>query len=322
MADKTMLTIPKEMRSLSASGFQKLIKQICQEIDLDSTREVIENNIVHSNESVYDHTLDIAKKLIDLLSLDYIGNESTKQKAQKYFVQKIGNYSRAELFILSAYLHDIGKKESIQTDENGKTSCPNHERISANIAIRVLVKLKLHQEDIAYIYNVVKLHGGYSLRFLDYLQTLTKPQLEIALGSCYLLPEKLLYQVADNEVAKSFSEYKDFIYKVLLQNISIYKNNESNASKVDLNKLFLKISNKIKMESKPWPEEARMLHLSEEVGELHDIYLQFKGAKDREQTIEHIKGALNDIVFELVALYDMYGLDMGQVLEDEIDKDE
>lgn len=314
--------IPDGMQSLSAADFQTIIEQICLEIDLDSTRKVIEDNIVHSNESVYDHTHDIVKKLAEFLSLNYLNKKTTKQEVQRYFEQKVGRYSRAELLVISAYLHDIEKKDTVQVNEDGTTSCPGHEKVSADISRDVLSKLEFEKEAIDYVYNIIKLHSGYSLRFLDYLQSLTETQLDLALGSCYLLPEKLLYQIADNEVAESFSEYKKFIKDVLLQKEIIYQKVESNLSKINLNQLFSTISTKIKTESKPWSEEARMLHLSEEVGELHDIYMQYKGAKDREQTIEHIKGALNDVAFELVALYDLYGLDIGQVLKDEIEKDE
>ena len=322
MVSENNVEIPKHLASISASDFKKLIEKILIEVDFKLLKDTLENNVCHDNESIYDHTLEIVKKLTESLSLDYLHKQGAKHLAQTYFKQRIGKYSRAELFILSAFLHDLGKKETIQINEDGTTSCPGHEKVSANISKEALHKLKFKKEDVEYIYNVVKLHGGYSLRFLDYLQTLTELQLDIALGSCYLLPEKLLFQVADNEAAESFSEYKKLINDVLLQKEIIYQVPESNLSKIDLSQLFSAISTKIKTESKPWPEEARMFHLSEEVGELHDIYMQYKGAKDREQTIEHIKGALNDVVFELVALYDLYGLDIGQVLKDEIEKDE
>lgn len=321
--NKNTISIPKEMRTYSPGDFENIIHKVCKEIDFDKAKNVIENNVVHSNESVYDHTLDVVSKFIKYLELAFIKNPNTKKLAKSYFSQRISKLSRAELFVISAYIHDIGKKDVLQRDGSGKTSTPGHEKISAEISRKVLSKLEFDSKDIEYIYNIIKLHSGFSLRFLGYLQALTQRDLVVAVGRSLLLPEILLYQIVDNKSASIFRKYEKLIMENMLQIEELYiTSKKKSKSKVSLNGIFDRVRNKINLESKPWPEEARMLHLSEEVGELHDIYLQVKGAKDREQTLEHIKGALNDIMFELIALYDLYGLDIADSLEEELNKNE
>lgn len=321
--NKKTISIPEEMRSCSLNDFERTVREVCKEVGFNETKNIIENNIVHSDESVYDHTLNVVSKFIRYLEFSFIDDLRTKNTARSYFSQRIGKLSRAELFILSAYIHDIGKRDVLRRDNEDNTTVIGHEKISAELSRKVLFKLRFDKKDIQYVYDLIRLHSGFSLRFLDYLQSLRLTNLIIAIRRSLLLPEILLYQVADNESAPTFKTYKKFIIEKLLQIEKLYVSDKKEfEATTRLEEIFERVRNKINLESKPWPEEAKMLHLSEEVGELHDIYLQMKGAKDREQTIEHIKGALNDIMFELIALYNLYELDIATSLEEELNKDE
>ncbi len=91
-------------------------------------------------------------------------------------------------------------------------------------------------------------------------------------------------------------------------------------SEDNLQQIHDKLLETIKKTSRPWSEEMRLLHLGEEVGELFDIYLQYKGMKERKQSLEDIENALNDVALELFALYDIFGIDISKSLRKEYKK--
>lgn len=277
---------------------------------------VNENNVVHDNESVTDHTKQVVGRVHEL------ARELTQEslKAREYFKSKIGGYARLDLLVLSSWLHDIGKAETIVEDENGITSCPGHEKQGVKIA-KKLLKGKLNNDARGYVFQVIKLHSGFSLRFMDYLMSLSKNKLKEALMSINFVPEISLFMIADNESAKVFDEYKQFLQETLLDQEEVYVETSGIDDPKELGKVLKLALDHLKSNSKPWPVDIRLFHLSEEVGELHDIYLQYIGAKDRDQDITHITGALNDTLFELLALYDIFGINIADAVKKEIKKE-
>jgi NTP pyrophosphatase (non-canonical NTP hydrolase) len=98
--------------------------------------------------------------------------------------------------------------------------------------------------------------------------------------------------------------------------------NKSYRSSTDLSldKLHHDLLEIKKRTSRPWNIETRLLHLGEEVGELFDIYLQYRGLKNRKQSLDDIENALNDVADELFALYDSFGIDIKSSLSKELSK--
>ncbi len=308
------------------SGLEERLVEVCTKItkskEFVASKLVIENNICHKKEPVSDHSTHVFMRFQELLNFDFVDSDELRKLAKSYFSQKIGNWTRAELFLISALLHDLGKVETLVTDDKGETKAPGHEAKSVQIAEIMLRQLGFVGVEIDYVLNVIRVHSGYVLRFLDFINGLSESQIKSAFGSVQLLPEVFLYMIADNENASTFGEYKKMIEERFLQYTEIYQTDDSFKGVDDIGKLVEKILISLKNNSKPWPIETRLFHLSEEVGELHDIYLQYVGAKDREQTIVDIQNALNDVLVETLALYDIFGIDIKSSLEKVIKEDE
>lgn len=296
---------------------EQIINSIQSTPEFILLKNITENNICHDNETVLHHSLRVVKRFEELLKHCDFGKD-VSFLAQSYFSAKIGSFTRKDLFIFSAYLHDVGKTDTIRKDEKDITSCLGHEIKSAEIARGILVNLGLKTKEVEYIEDIIKLHGGYPLRFLDCLENLGETKLRETLRNSYYLPEIFLYMIADNEAAPIFASYKLSILKKILVNKEIYSvKKSSQVAAGRLGELVKIAALAIKKYSKPWPLEVRMLHLSEEVGELHDIYLQYLGLKDRKQELEHLIGGLNDILLEMIAIYDYLGIDICEALEKE-----
>lgn len=105
-----------------------------------------------------------------------------------------------------------------------------------------------------------------------------------------------------------------------LKSIKILKKPQKYRHKNNLETTHAEILKFLEKNSKPWSIEMRLLHLGEEVGELFDIFLQYKGAKDRKQTLKDLSIALNDVVFEVFAIYHFLGIDLNESLLDEFKK--
>lgn len=77
---------------------------------------------------------------------------------------------------------------------------------------------------------------------------------------------------------------------------------------------------KVRKRSKDWPLHIRMLHLQEEVGELTDIYLQNNGWKDKPQTKTDFIIAMNDVMAELLMIYDEVGTNPIKEIQQQLDE--
>lgn len=300
---------------------ENLKNNLCEIIEfLASTRakSVIENNISHLNTSLFDHSMYVLEKFQKLLKLKFIHEEETRVIAKDYFSSLISERKRAELLLLSAPLHDLGKLKALKKNRDGVTSASGHEKVSVKLASGVLERIGLNKGDLDYLREIIRLHSGFSLRFLSYLKSLNRKDLEQALHKPILLPEVFFYMIADNEKAESFREYKIFILDRILNLPSVYKsklNSWGEAEKKKIGELLFRIQQKVYLNSKPWPLNIRLFHLGEEIGELYDVYLQFLGAKDREQTIKDLENGLNDVLTEILAIYYLLGLDLNKSLK-------
>jgi putative nucleotidyltransferase with HDIG domain len=129
--------------------FEKLIPEFYE------LEKVIENNLWHNNDSVYDHTLTVLEKLGALL-------KNVKDKISNHLNRKITKYTRKDLLFLAALFHDVGKKETF-VKENNKTSCPNHEKVSAKKAKEILSRFDLSEEEKKLVIQIIKYHNAIHL---------------------------------------------------------------------------------------------------------------------------------------------------------------
>lgn len=62
-----------------------------------------------------------------------------------------------------------------------------------------------------------------------------------------------------------------------------------------------------------WDFDARTLHLVEEVGELAEIILQYKGIKKPEKDLNDIKVALADVIDDVYAIALLKGISLEEL---------
>ncbi len=113
-------------------------------------KHVIENNGGHINDQVFGHCIRTAEKLSELLL-------TAPTTVNKILEEKIANYSRKDLLIFTAFLHDIGK-QIIHADTNGAFT--GHEQAGADlIKNNTLKKTDINPEGQEHIIKIVKNHG-------------------------------------------------------------------------------------------------------------------------------------------------------------------
>jgi tRNA nucleotidyltransferase (CCA-adding enzyme) len=108
--------------------------------------------------------------LHDIGALQYIFpslNSSFGLDHGKYHSEDIGTHlllcgdnisNRCVYLKLSGYLHDIGKVQCFEKDEEGDISFKGHDKIGANVVKTELQNLKFSIKEVNFISNLVKLH--------------------------------------------------------------------------------------------------------------------------------------------------------------------
>ncbi|MBI4993691.1 HD domain-containing protein [Candidatus Wolfebacteria bacterium] len=119
--------------------------------ELYELKNVIENNLWHNNDSVFDHTIAVLEKLEMLF-------KKTNDNINSYLNQIVNKNTKKQLLFLGTVLHDIAKKETI-INKNSITTCPRHEQKGAVKAQKILRRFNLSQKEIHYITNLIKHHG-------------------------------------------------------------------------------------------------------------------------------------------------------------------
>ena len=145
----------------------QLIANIIQNPLFLRLKAVVENNPWHDHESVYDHlvkTKDIARREI---RGDFITNPKAKKLFEQFANKDFHGMKKANLMVVGALLHDIGKLETPQLkDDGGTTSAPGHEYQGFLIADKFLKDLNLKPEQIKYISEIIRLHGVFQRDYL------------------------------------------------------------------------------------------------------------------------------------------------------------
>lgn len=119
--------------------------------ELYELKKVIENSRTsHKNDSVFDHTLRCWEKIEEYL-------KGADRKINSYLEQKIDSHTRKQILFLGILFHDIGKKETIVT-ENGFTKCPKHAEIGAEKVKPILNRLDLSQREKEFVMDLTRYH--------------------------------------------------------------------------------------------------------------------------------------------------------------------
>ncbi|MGI8420097.1 MAG: CRISPR-associated endonuclease Cas3'' [Candidatus Levyibacteriota bacterium] len=133
------------------------------------TKTIIENNVCHENESVYDHSLATAKRADECVTGAFVSNPKAKVLFNKWMQEEPFGMQYKHIAVVIALLHDIGKilvyEENSQQiplnaiQEDGKTRASGHEYWGSTIVPEILCDVGLSAELATYIANIVKLHG-------------------------------------------------------------------------------------------------------------------------------------------------------------------
>lgn len=137
-------------------------------------KNVVENGPYHNHEDVYSHvikTKDIAQREIQGV---FIENSEAKNKFLQYTKEDFNGCRRADLMILTALLHDIGKVLAVKegsitrsilvANEAGVTFCPGHEFWGSTIADQLP---GFPKEAAEYIKTVIRNHDAYNPLYFD-----------------------------------------------------------------------------------------------------------------------------------------------------------
>lgn len=71
-----------------------------------------------------------------------------------------------------------------------------------------------------------------------------------------------------------------------------------------------------------WDFDTRTLHLVEEVGELAEIILQYKGIKNPKKNLDDIRVALADIIDDVYAIALLKGISLEELTVEVLKNDE
>lgn len=115
-------------------------------------KNCIENNSGHNNDSVFNHSINSVKEYNKFLK------NNKNSNLDRYFNQKIDEYTRRELLFVSILFHDIAKPETIVMN-NGITSCLNHEELGSKKVKDNSKIFKLSKLEEKIVMNTIKYHA-------------------------------------------------------------------------------------------------------------------------------------------------------------------
>lgn len=192
-------------------------------------KDVVENNAYHDHESVYNHlvkTKDIAKREI---KAEFISNPEAKKAFLEFVNEDFYGFKRADLMILIALLHDVGKILSVKEEGNlrsivvttseGETIIPGHEYWGSTIVSEFINGLSLPKEAVDYISKVVGLHGEFQGEYLSSRKDWPMEELinDIKSKAQGYYIESLFNHYCDVHTAEPFQEMKPLVIKIFNQ---------------------------------------------------------------------------------------------------------
>ena len=112
---------------------------------------VIENNLWHTNDSVFDHIISVVTELEDVI-------ERANENIKDYLGEKIDNYTKKEILFLGSIFHDIAKKETF-IKEGDATKCTGHEEKGGEKVKDIIKRFDLSEREQGLVIQTVKNHG-------------------------------------------------------------------------------------------------------------------------------------------------------------------
>lgn len=194
----------------------KLINQIIQNPLFLKLKNVVEVNPYHNHEDAYSHSIKVKDAALEEIKADFITNPEAKNKFIQFINETIEGFSKKDLIVLVALLHDIGKPLSFQTNPDKTTSCPQHEYLGSTIVGQVVKDLSLPQSVVQYMSNIIKFHGTFGGDYFSQKNNLNWDLLinDIKSQAHGLYKETLFNVYCDCFNAQPFQEDKEKIVKI------------------------------------------------------------------------------------------------------------
>lgn len=189
-------------------------------------KNVVENNSYHDHEEAYSHLIKTKDAALREISADFISNHQAKKLFLDFVNQDFQGMRRADIMILIALIHDIGKILSVKegdiirsivvTDSSGITSIPEHEYWGSTIVRRLLADFISNPEITSYISNVVRLHDTFSEVYFSVKKGSSMEALlnDVKSRAEGLYKEAMFNQYCDCFTAKPFEYGKEMITKL------------------------------------------------------------------------------------------------------------
>lgn len=175
--------------------------------------QVIENNEWHQRQSVFDHSIATFRAIrptLDIALPELSSFVDQRQRIAQYASSRVnGDHVRADLLSFSALFHDAGKTTTLVMTPDGKTSCPDHAKESAQIFGRVRDLFEVSWREGEYVQNIIAHHHDADA-FIDTTGT-SKFESEVRTFFTVnreIVIDLLLFYIADFEGCKTCEKIK------------------------------------------------------------------------------------------------------------------
>ncbi|NTU73193.1 HD domain-containing protein [Candidatus Roizmanbacteria bacterium] len=185
--------------------------------------KTVENNAWHHNQNVLEHSIIVYAALETTLKDTFLALQQ-QVKLDKYLSQVISKKRRVDLLKIATLLHDLGKADTIIIDQDGVTSCPKHEIVSAQKVKHFAKRFGLDTKEESCIKRIVRYHSiGFGV--LDsvithgyseiYVQSFKETVGDIAIELILLLRADIMGTNLEIEDKKAFDDRINIITWIL-----------------------------------------------------------------------------------------------------------
>lgn len=140
-------------------------------------KEVEENNSYHDHEKTYDHLIKTFETARKQINGEFITNAEAKQLFLRFVKTPFDDVTNADVMLLTALLHDIGKILSYKDEENehtlrhedkdGIVNNPGHEYWGSTILDKFVEEASLSEKVIGKIRNCIRLHDTFGPHYFE-----------------------------------------------------------------------------------------------------------------------------------------------------------
>ncbi len=154
---------------------------------LKRLENIVENDSFHNKDSVYSHTLKVARNIYGIIGeYDFVSS---------WFDRRIRYNRKKDLLVIAAIFHDTGKEVTYSVS-GGKTSCRGHEEESYRITKELLEDVEGDPSEKRYILEIVKNHALIHPFLVPERETIDM-DFERIENSFIYYPDLLLFSLAD-----------------------------------------------------------------------------------------------------------------------------